>query len=245
MCMFSVFFNSISLSYVHCVVYGSLFDTAVLVCLHFFTYNYNNHSLVTMRLNEKIKILGKRVILVPYEAKHVPKYHTWMQSKELQELTASEPLTLEEEYEMQRSWREDEDKCTFLILCRETYEKTNDEIESLVGDTNLFLSSDPDTNEKVAEAEIMIAESRVRGKGYGWESMLLMMKYAQENLCIDKFEAKIGMDNDKSLKMFEKMQFKEVRRVEVFREITLERMVTKDWIEWLDEQVKLDIRDYC
>ncbi|XP_065354586.1 alpha/beta-tubulin-N-acetyltransferase 9 [Calliphora vicina] len=197
-----------------------------------------------MRLNEKIKILGKRVILVPYEAKHVPKYHTWMQSQELQELTASEPLTLQEEYEMQRSWREDEDKCTFLILCRDNYNKTDNEIESLVGDTNLFLTIDPDTNEKVAETEIMIAESNVRGKGYGWESMLLMMKYAQQNLAIDKFEAKIGMDNEKSIKMFEKMKFNEVRRVEVFREITLERLVTSEWIQWLDEQVKLEIEDY-
>ncbi|XP_023300122.2 N-acetyltransferase 9-like protein [Lucilia cuprina] len=197
-----------------------------------------------MRLNEKIKILGKRVILVPYEAKHVPKYHTWMQSKELQELTASEPLTLQEEYDMQRSWREDEDKCTFLILCRETYDKTGNEIESLVGDTNLFLTIDQDSNEKVAEAEIMIAESRVRGKGYGWESMLLMMKYAQQNLAINKFEAKIGMDNEKSIRMFEKMQFKEVARVEIFREITLERLVTSEWIEWLDDQVQLEIEDY-
>ena len=32
-----------------------------------------------------------------------------MKSKELQELTASEPLTLEQEYEMQKSWREDDD----------------------------------------------------------------------------------------------------------------------------------------
>lgn len=32
-----------------------------------------------------------------------------MKSPELQQLTASEPLTLEQEYDMQRSWREDSD----------------------------------------------------------------------------------------------------------------------------------------
>ena len=32
-----------------------------------------------------------------------------MKSTELQELTASEPLTLEEEYEMQKKWRIDSD----------------------------------------------------------------------------------------------------------------------------------------
>ncbi|XP_059218534.1 alpha/beta-tubulin-N-acetyltransferase 9 [Stomoxys calcitrans] len=197
-----------------------------------------------MRINEHIKILGKRVILVPYEAKHVPKYHEWMQSKELQELTASEPLSLEEEYEMQRSWREDEDKCTFLILCRTTYDQTQDEILSLVGDTNLFLSLDEETSEKIAETEIMIAEAKARGKGYGWEAMLLMMKYAQENLSIGKFEAKIGMENAKSIKMFEKMHFKEVRRVDVFKEITYERIVDKSWLEWLNKEVNLQIEVY-
>lgn len=32
-----------------------------------------------------------------------------MKSPELQQLTASEPLTLEQEFDMQRSWREDDD----------------------------------------------------------------------------------------------------------------------------------------
>lgn len=40
-----------------------------------------------------------------------------MKSPELQQLTASEPLTLEQEYDMQRSWREDNDsKVLFLLI---------------------------------------------------------------------------------------------------------------------------------
>ncbi len=33
---------------------------------------------------------------MPYIPGHVPKYHEWMKTDELQELTASEPLTLDE-----------------------------------------------------------------------------------------------------------------------------------------------------
>lgn len=203
-----------------------------------------------MRLNENTKIVGKKVILVPYCEAHVQKYHEWMKSPELQELTASEPLTLEEEYAMQRSWREDEDKCTFLVLCRSTYEKTDNEIDSLVGDTNLFLRVD-DVGEykdgkrsQVAEAEIMIAEIEARGKGYGWEAMLLLLKYAQQNLRIKKYEVKIGIKNEKSLRMFNKMQFKEVARSAVFEEVTLERIVDDEWIKWLDAQVTLHCENY-
>lgn len=37
-----------------------------------------------------------------------------MRSEELQKLTASEPLTLEEEYRMQKSWQEDDDSNHFF-----------------------------------------------------------------------------------------------------------------------------------
>lgn len=55
-----------------------------------------------MRLNENTVLFGDRIILVPYRAEHVPTYHEWMKSPELLELTASEPLSYEEELDMQR-----------------------------------------------------------------------------------------------------------------------------------------------
>lgn len=66
-------------------------------------------SEVKMRENANIKIIGCSVVLIPYEAKHVKKYHKWMSNPELLKLTASEPLTLDQEYEMQETWRNDED----------------------------------------------------------------------------------------------------------------------------------------
>uniref|UniRef100_A0A1A9X1K1 N-acetyltransferase domain-containing protein n=1 Tax=Glossina brevipalpis TaxID=37001 RepID=A0A1A9X1K1_9MUSC len=189
-----------------------------------------------MRLNENTQIIGKHVNLVPYEPKHVSKYHNWMQSRELQQLTASEPLTLEKEYEMQKTWRMDHDKCTFLILCWKKYETTKDENKALIGDTNLFLHTEQDSGEKVAEIEIMIAEPDMRGKGLGWESTLLMLKYGVKYLNVKKFVAKIGIDNVASIRMFQKIEFQEEARSKVFNEVTLYRRVNEKWLKWLDGQ---------
>lgn len=79
-----------------------------------------------------------------------------MSDPQLLKLTASEPLTIEQEYEMQETWRHDEDskiipidliisnetlafvyrcicvatfsECTFLVLNKAVYEQTQDEI---------------------------------------------------------------------------------------------------------------------
>lgn len=55
----------------------------------------------------KVSLEGEKVILVPYMKEHVPRYHVWMQDPAILQATASEPLTLDQEYEMQLSWVQD------------------------------------------------------------------------------------------------------------------------------------------
>lgn len=71
-----------------------------------------------MRTNYYTILIGSKTILIPYRPEHVEKYHKWMKSPFLLEMTGSEPLSLEEEIKMQLSWRDDKDKCTFIVLAR-------------------------------------------------------------------------------------------------------------------------------
>ncbi|CAK1548627.1 unnamed protein product [Leptosia nina] len=194
-----------------------------------------------MKCNSKLKIISKNLILVPYMEKHVPKYHEWMQSEELQKLTASERLTLCQEYDMQKSWREDEDKCTFIILDRRKYELHNDEIDSMIGDTNIFIT-DKDIGQ--GEIEIMLAEESARGKKLGQEAVTIMLLYGIESINLKRYEAKISLTNEISFKMFKKLGFEEESRSLVFQEITLARNVTEEWVISLKAQYPYTVQDY-
>lgn len=64
-----------------------------------------------------VSLEGARVILVPYMKEHVPKYHDWMQDQALLQATGSEPLTLDQEYQMQLSWNQDPYSSLSFSLC--------------------------------------------------------------------------------------------------------------------------------
>lgn len=189
-----------------------------------------------MKINSTIRIIGECVVLVPYKKLHVEKYHRWMMSPDLQALTASEPLSLEEEYEMQQSWLIDNDKCTFIVLDKYLLAEKGNEIEAMIGDTNLFLVDQEDRTR--AEGEIMIAEPQFRGQKRGWEAMLLMFRYGIEQLGLKTYQVKIGLSNTPSIGMFQKMHFEETTRSDVFQEVTLECSVSEKWKEWLRENIK-------
>lgn len=175
-----------------------------------------------MRDNWNISLSHHLVNLVPYQRKFVEKYHEWMSDRDILEQTASEPLSIQEEYDMQRTWLEDPNKCTFIILsCG-----TGSELERMVGDVNLFMH---DVEDRLnAEIEIMIASPLHRRKGYGRDSVLLMMRYGIVNLHIRRFFAKISYSNDQSIKLFTSLGFKEINYVPAFQEYELEFVCSEE-----------------
>ena len=194
-----------------------------------------------------LAVLTSKVSLVPYERSHVPLYHDWMKDpvsttaicrfnadidKDIQEATASEPLSLEEEYSMQQSWRQDNDKLTFIACLPTLLSSDQVEVEAgaldspnqMIGDVNLFLSvADEDPEGCIGELELMIAPTTQRRQGYGRATILAFMNYIQghlpeileefakkekvEKMALLQLKVKIGGKNEKSIKLFESIGF--------------------------------------
>lgn len=204
-----------------------------------------------MKQNYETCIVGSKCILVPYRRVHVDRYHGWMQSPSLLEATGSEPLTIEEEYEMQKSWRVDAKKCTFIVLERNGLTRdipasggrddkfVTDNVGAMVGDVNLFFSEedeedvgdgedqvaaeDAETHFRLqAELDIMIAEESARGQGIGLEASCLMMLYGVHELGVRRFFCKINEDNNSSLALFRKLKFVECDYAACFKQYEYE-----------------------
>ncbi|KAF3358337.1 hypothetical protein VdG1_05413 [Verticillium dahliae VDG1] len=188
-----------------------------------------------MRLNEKTAIATPQVTLVPYEARHVAKYHRWMSDPDIQAATASDPLSLEEEYENQASWRTADDKLTFII-CRplaagaastEITAGTADHEDAMVGDPPDF----------VGEIDVMVAEKGDRGRGVGFAAVTALMEYVLRHVDdilrehgprngarvprLRGLMAKIQAGNDKSMALFQRVGFTQKGGVNYFGEMEM------------------------
>ncbi|MCJ1431784.1 hypothetical protein MMC27_001139 [Xylographa pallens] len=187
-----------------------------------------------MLINEGITISTSKILLVPYESHHVPTYHEWMKDAEIQEATASEPLSIEEEYAMQLSWRQDPDKLTFIVCLPSSPSASGsitagheDSPARMLGDVNLFLMTSDTQDFVIGEIELMIAVKSQQGHGYGRASLLAFLTYVAEHekglleeferermveggLSLKELRVKIGEKNVRSIGLFESVGFTRV-----------------------------------
>lgn len=170
-------------------------------------------------MKQQVIMQYETLYFVPYTRLHVKKYHEWMSDPELLLATASEPLTLEEEYSNQISWALDQDKYTFILEAENNC--PNGIKGKMIGDVNLFL-----LEKSLAEIEIMIAEKEFHRMGYGLKGVKGMIFYGIKYLNINHFTCKIGFANISSQKLFENLGFVERSRSEFFQEVELHYQVT-------------------
>ncbi|KAI9814913.1 MAG: hypothetical protein M1832_005641 [Thelocarpon impressellum] len=194
------------------------------------------------------------VRLVPYTAEHVPTYYSWMQNEALRKATASEPLTLAEEYAMQRSWRCDADKLTFIICAPAPPSDPAGHIASMVGDVNLFLSAhEHDAGVAVGEIELMVAEPASRGRGMGRGALRAFVTYIARHTDevmgewshpdrpgppprLDHLRAIIDAENAVSIRLFESVGFARTGEgPNYFGELQFRLAVRDGW--WGEEDV--------
>ena len=171
-----------------------------------------------------------------------------MQDPGLCEATGSEPLTMEEELQMQKSWRDDPNKCTFIVLAREQCEidatkrevVVSDCLHAMVGDVNLFLSEIDDDDDEAgergsaqrtendhtsriqAEIDIMIAEQKFQRMGIGRAATCSMLIYGATTLNIHRFFCKINEDNKASIQLFENLGFVQCNYAACFKQVEFE-----------------------
>lgn len=125
----------------------------------------------------------------------------------------------------QRSWAEDADKLTFIVLDRSLPDTpgTGTHGGAMAGDVNLFFGDEDDRS--VAEIEVMVAEPASRRKGLAREALRLLVAYSAARLGVRCYVAKIRDHNEASMRLFEGLGFREVRRVAVFKEVHYELYV--------------------
>ena len=112
-------------------------------------------------------------------------YNEWLKSKEIQDLTETEPCSLTEEYSYQQEWQSNNQSTSkqysmvkALYFFQELIKLIQiKETSLIIGDVNLFYE---EGNE--AEINLMIADPAQRGHNYAKEALDLLFSYSKHRI---------------------------------------------------------------
>lgn len=152
-----------------------------------------------MKLN--LKIENEELLIREIEEADAQKYYEWLNNEEILKLTESKSMSLDETRELILEWINDEDTFEFIIV-----EKKDN---MLIGDIT-FRTVEPG----VLDYAIMIGETQRRGKGYAKKASQMIFEELKKQLNVREFICDILLVNSASLRLVDRLGFKEIKRDE-------------------------------
>jgi RimJ/RimL family protein N-acetyltransferase len=147
---------------------------------------------------------GSYVILKPPERQYIDNFLKWMNDKEItQYLKIFRPLTREMEEEWFESLKKHENFFLFSIFI-----PTETDKDRIIGNCSI----DVDWKNRVGTCGIVIGEKDCLGKGFGTESMKLLIEYGFNTLNLNRIELDTYEFNVRAFKSYKKAGFIEEGR---------------------------------
>lgn len=155
-------------------------------------------EIIVMTQLAKHIIEGNSILLRPAKESDIEAYLTFLQDTEMNLLTGSQKAFTREEIE---AWIRkinviNEDRFDSMIILKETGE--------LLGEVVL---NDMDTINRSANIRIGIQGTQHRGKGYGTEALLLMLRYGFQKLNLHRIHLGVYAFNPRAIHVYEKIGF--------------------------------------
>lgn len=152
-------------------------------------------------------IEGRRVRLRSFELSDLDEIMKYWNNIELRNLVGNAdrgPLCRNDEEEwIRNTWKQRQERKEFTLAIETTADN------NLIGGIGLF---NINWTSRTAEVGISIYNPKYWGKGYGQESMNLMLGFAFKNLNLNRVELKTFDFNTRAQKCYLKVGFKEVGR---------------------------------
>jgi RimJ/RimL family protein N-acetyltransferase len=143
-------------------------------------------------------IEGVSVRLRPLEERDLPTCVEWMADREVTRWLAAigEPPTLEDEQEWYDRRRSDPDSVMWAIETEEG---------RLIGNVELRLT----TQARRAEMGIVVGDKGEWSKGYGTNTVKMILRYAFEELELNRVELTTDEENHRAIRCYEKCGFRQ------------------------------------